>query len=408
MKDFKKTFFMKEAANGKSHSMVIEILIALLLFFIASIAMGIVQVPVMVMYLMNNKDYMSMLMTGRLDTEKMLSVMSNMPEWVMIDMLFAEILLTLVVMLYCRFFEKRKFSTLGFVKKGMAVQYLTGLVAGAMAFSVAYLLCIITGSVKFEGAATGINPLYIAGFFFGYILQGMAEEVLCRGYLMVSLSRRYHVTFSIAASSLFFAFLHGANAGLSPLAFINLFLFGVFASLLLIDCGNIWIAGAFHSIWNFVQGNIYGVRVSGTNVHSSVFVTSYTEGRDFINGGGFGMEGGMAVSIVLIAGVSLLAFRLYKKGNIIDITDQQDYLEIQRDTADRSVLNEDVIKNAHNASQSPGGNMENTVTQGTGSADINNNINNGVSSSPDTGTSNNTTGNPSATQKTAFDENYFK
>ncbi len=319
MKDIKKTLFMKEAASKKGHNILVEICIAVLLFFIGSVAMGFIQVPAMMAYLLSNKDYMSMIMTGRLDTQKMLSVMSDMPEWVMIVMLFAEILLTLIVLFYCRFFEKRKLSTLGFVKKGMVKQYVAGLLAGAAAFSLAYLICIITGSVKCEGLAADIVPLYIIGYFFGYLLQGMAEEVLCRGYLMVSLSRRYHVTLAIVVSSVFFAFLHSANSGLSPLAYINLFLFGVFASLLLLDFGNIWIAGAFHSIWNFVQGNIYGVQVSGTRVSNTILSTSYTDGREIINGGSFGMEGGFAVSIVFMAGIALLSYHLYKKGDIIDL-----------------------------------------------------------------------------------------
>ena len=74
------------------------------LFFIASVAMGLVQIPALTAYLLSNEDYMSMLLAGRLDTQKMLLCFSNIPEWIMIVMLFAEILLTLIVMLYCRFF----------------------------------------------------------------------------------------------------------------------------------------------------------------------------------------------------------------------------------------------------------------------------------------------------------------
>ena len=159
MKDIKKTLFMKEAASKKGHNILVEICIAVLLFFIGSVAMGFIQVPAMMAYLLSNKDYMSMIMTGRLDTQKMLSVMSDMPEWVMIVMLFAEILLTLIVLFYCRFFEKRKLSTLGFVKKGMVKQYVAGLLAGAAAFGMAYLICIITGSVKCEWLEEDIVPL---------------------------------------------------------------------------------------------------------------------------------------------------------------------------------------------------------------------------------------------------------
>jgi len=323
MKDIKKTLFMKEAASQKGHNILVEICIAVLLFFIASIAMGFIQISAMMAYLFSNKNYMSMILSGRIDRQKMMSVLSDMPEWIMIVMLFAEILLTLIVMLYCKVFERRKLSTLGFIKKGMVKQYIGGLAAGAAAFSAVYFICVITGSVKCYGISQNIMPLYIIGYFLGYLLQGMAEEVLCRGYLMVSLSRRYHVTLAIAASSLFFAFLHSGNSGLSLLAYINLFLFGVLASLLFLHFGNIWIAGAFHSIWNFAQGNIYGVQVSGMKVSNSILSTSYTDGMEIINGGSFGMEGGLAVSFIFIAGIMLLSYHLYKKGNIIDLQGMQ-------------------------------------------------------------------------------------
>lgn len=421
MKDIKKTLFMKEAASQKGHNILVEICIAVLLFFIGSIAMGFIQIPAMMAYLFSNKDYMSMIISGRLDRQKMMSVLSDMPEWIMIVMLFAEILLTLIVMLYCKVFEKRKLSTLGFVKKGMAKQYIGGLAAGAAAFSAVYFICVITGSVKCEGISQNIMPLYIIGYFLGYLLQGMAEEVLCRGYLMVSLSRRYHVTLAIAASSLFFAFLHSGNNGLSLLAYINLFLFGVFASLLLLDFGNIWIAGAFHSIWNFAQGNIYGVQVSGMDVSNSILSTSYTDGMEIINGGSFGMEGGLAVSFIFIAGIVLLSYHLYKKGDIIDLQEFQGVqYTYENNTPDNAASNAGMDSNVYgteNTTDAPG-TCNNIYADGSYATDDgsiiinkeanvvdsdvikNNNIN---STGQETSTNN-----ESGVQKTTFNQDYFK
>ena len=86
----------------------------------------------------------------------------------------------------------------------------------------------------------------------------------------------------------------------------NLTLFGVFASLYFIKRGSIWGIGAFHSIWNLVQGNFWGLRVSGGATECSVFRTTMVEGRDIINGGAFGPEGGLAVTVVLLAGICVL------------------------------------------------------------------------------------------------------
>jgi len=111
---------------------------------------------------------------------------------------------------------------------------------------------------------------------------------------------------AVILNALFFAALHLGNSGISALAFVNLTLFGVFASVYFIKRGNIWGIGAIHSIWNFVQGNFYGIKVSGMESSCSVFASAMTEGRDLIHGGAFGLEGGLAVTLVLVAGTLFL------------------------------------------------------------------------------------------------------
>ena len=116
---------------------------------------------------------------------------------------------------------------------------------------------------------------------------------------------------------------------LSFIAFLNLILFGVFAALLLVKCENIWIVGAFHSIWNFVQGDLYGIQVSGMAVSNSIFTSEMVSGREIINGGSFGMEGGIAVTAVLLAGISYIVYSLNKEGKLIDKSTQPSYIEIE-------------------------------------------------------------------------------
>lgn len=111
---------------------------------------------------------------------------------------------------------------------------------------------------------------------------------------------------AILTNALFFAALHLMNNGITVLAFINLALFGIFASLYFIRRGNIWGIGAFHSIWNLVQGNFYGIRVSGMPMGNSLFETVSQEGKDLFNGGAFGMEGSIWVTVVLAAGIVFL------------------------------------------------------------------------------------------------------
>lgn len=304
MKDIKKPEFMSAAIQARSHNAALEFLIAMVVFFVGDILISFLQVPAMVVYLIRNKEYMRMILSNSIDFERIMDIMQDMTntDWIILVNLLSEIGLIVVFILYCRFFEKRKGYTMGFCKKGFLTKYLKGMAIGAVMFLVAYAVCMITGSVKFfRDAVTGTMVLYLIGFFFGYLVQGMAEEVICRGYFMVSLTRRYHVSVSVIISAIFFAVLHGMNAGISFLAYVNLFLFGVFMALLFIRCENIWIVSAVHSIWNYLQGNIFGVQVSGMSLQPSLFTTSFVDGRDIINGGSFGLEGGTGSNTCLVA-----------------------------------------------------------------------------------------------------------
>ena len=60
--------------------------------------------------------------------------------------------------------------------------------------------------------------------------------------------------------------------------------------------------------WNFVQGNFYGIPVSGLNNMDTIFQTTMVEGKERMHGGAFGMEGGFAVTIVLLLGIVFFTF----------------------------------------------------------------------------------------------------
>lgn len=313
MKDIRKPAFMQEAMTGRGYVLALELLIAAAVFMVGSMLGGVIQIPATMVYMLTNRDYIHMLQTGALDLDLMMHIIADMPSWMFAVMLFSEIGLIAGILLYCRFLEKRKLRTLGITKKALLPSYAKGAALGLLTFGAVYGICLLTGSVRFLSApGEKISAGYFLLFLAGYMIQGMAEELLCRGYLLVSLSRRSSMVVSVIASSVFFAVLHGVNAGLSLLALLNLFLFGVMEALVFIRTENIWVVGAFHSIWNFVQGNIFGVQVSGMEVMPSVFGSEFVPGRQFINGGAFGVEGGIAVTLVLAAIIGSLLLAMQK------------------------------------------------------------------------------------------------
>jgi len=83
-------------------------------------------------------------------------------------------------------------------------------------------------------------------------------------------------------------------------------LFGIFAGVYFIRRGNIWGVAAVHSIWNFAQGNIFGVLVSGNDFGTTIFTSTINENLTILNGGDFGLEGGILTTIVMVAGIVIM------------------------------------------------------------------------------------------------------
>ena len=71
-------------------------------------------------------------------------------------------------------------------------------------------------------------------------------------------------------------------------------------------------------MWNFVQGNIFGIPVSGMKIKASVLSFSQ-QGNYLINGGDFGLEGGLAVTLVLVVSIALTVLLKRKLGNNNDV-----------------------------------------------------------------------------------------
>ena len=125
-----------------------------------------------------------------------------------------------------------------------------------------------------------------------------------RGYMMPRLASRYGLIPAITVSSLLFCLFHGINPGFSVLAFINLILISILYALIAYYTESIWIVCAAHTLWNFTQGNICGLEVSGNTGNVSLFHTEYAANANpLITGGTFGPEGGLAVTAVTVIAI---------------------------------------------------------------------------------------------------------
>lgn len=289
----------RRAGEGKKpgKNFIVIILISLAIYLIAQLVMSLAMSGYMVLDLMRKTD-VSQDFTFEFSSENLMT--SDM----VIVMLYAEIFMIIAFIFSAKVFEKRRITTLGFVRKNAVPSYIIGIAGGAAYMLIDALICKLTGAMTFT--RSDLSAVKLVLFAFGWMIQGLAEEVMCRGFLLTSIARRYSVTLAVIANSVVFALLHVFNpTGVSALALFNLFLFGLFASLLFLKSGNIWICAGFHTAWNMAQGNVLGIPVSGINV-DSVFASAADSGMTVVNGGDFGLEGGIGVTVLLLIGCAVL------------------------------------------------------------------------------------------------------
>lgn len=233
-------------------------------------------------------------------------------EIIMVVQLFSTAFVAALVLLYCRFAEGRSIKSMGLSCEKLFKRYGLGLIIGAAAFSAVVGVSVMVGAVKYTGTAMN-NGLMYSLICIGWIIQGAEEEIVCRGFLMTTLSTRLPMWAAVVINSVFFSAMHLMNPGMSVLALINIALIGIAFSLLAVRCNSLIPSCAFHSVWNWAQGNFYGLPVSGMNSGSSVLRFELSEGMELWTGGKFGLESGLATTIVSIVLIALFLLLPKKK-----------------------------------------------------------------------------------------------
>jgi CAAX protease family protein len=218
-----------------------------------------------------------------------------------------------LIFLWVRFFEGRRIFTLGFTKREAIKKYLSGFGIGILMNTIVVGIMAILGSIEIaeeSSSIIGINAMGIVIIFlFGFIVQGTAEETLSRGWMLQVIGSRYKPWIGVVISTIFFAFVHLGNSGVNPASVINLILVSLLLILFVMNDGSLWFACAWHSSWNWVMGNVYGLSVSGSGEKVSIFDLN-TTGNEIISGGGFGPEGSLVTTFVLLLGIIWYVMKL--------------------------------------------------------------------------------------------------
>lgn len=220
--------------------------------------------------------------------------------------LFLTLLCIATNLVFCFFVEKRSAGTLFMTRRKCIPHYLIGALLGFAMMGAVTLIAWLSGAITFDGVQTIQNPFIMVLLFVGWMIQGFSEELSYRGWLMTSIGTHHSIWIAVALSAISFAVMHGGNDGFSIFAIVNLILFGVVTALYVLRTGSIWGAAAMHSVWNWAQGNFFGLQVSGIPTDSTILKFSQSGDVEWIGGGTFGLEAGAATTIILLIVITVL------------------------------------------------------------------------------------------------------
>lgn len=146
----------------------------------------------------------------------------------------------------------------------------------------------------------------------GFLAVAAGEEIFTRGYVQTLLVEHLGVWGGIIITSLLFSLLHLLNPHTSLMPMFNLFLAGVLLGVVKEASGNLWMPIGLHFTWNLTQ-EVLSLPVSGMQMTSDPPVKAVENGPAWLTGGSFGLEGGIAVTLLLLLAILWFVWRYPEK-----------------------------------------------------------------------------------------------
>ncbi len=214
--------------------------------------------------------------------------------------LISATLVLLVTWLMARL-EHRPFGRFGLGDRALLARFSGGLAVGFAAISAlvgalwADHLLVLHGPVLHGSRAAG----YGFAWGLGFLLTGIFEETLLRGYLLFTLARGIGFPASALLLSFAFGLVHGNNPGETPVGLFAAAAVGLLFCFSIWRTGSLWWAIGFHAAWDWGESFFWSTSDSGTVVQGHLF-DEHPAGPTLWSGGATGPEGSLLVFPVLL------------------------------------------------------------------------------------------------------------
>lgn len=261
----------------------------------------IVQLPIAILYVS------FLMLQGMTELSDVLAAMQpdRLPLWVYLLLKIAELVMLLsLTYAFRRLLDRRDFASLGFRRdRNRVLDILMGLGLGGVQMLVIFGAEWVGGwlSVGLLDGAALTRALVVSGVVAVlFVLVSVSEELMFRGYLLVNLRDGTGPVLALMLSSLLFGVFHGLNPNFNLLALVNITVAGLVMGYGWLVTGNLWLPMAYHFSWNFFQGPVFSLPVSGVRYGGLLAVTDRGT-APLVTGAAFGPEGGLIGTLALLA-----------------------------------------------------------------------------------------------------------
>jgi len=217
-----------------------------------------------------------------------------------------------------KYLESLPFRALGcWFTKNWLKDLVLGLFLGAATLSIAVLIAFISGGLSFQlnqAAGQSAILLTLGISLIVFIVAAAFEEILFRGYILQTLARANLAWLAIALTSLFFAVGHLTNPNAGYISTLNTALAGVWFGVAYLKTRTLWFVFGLHLMWNWFQGAIFGIEVSGIkSLTTAPLFQEIDLGPIWLTGESYGVEGGIVCTIALLISILLIWFLPFLK-----------------------------------------------------------------------------------------------
>ena len=213
--------------------------------------------------------------------------------------------------------ERRSWGVYGLpVRQAFGKLFWLGAIWGFVGITL--LISGLYGVHVFSFGQLALHGIRIGKFaaFWGamFLLVGLFEEFLLRGYTLFTLTRGIGFWPAAVVLSCVFGLIHSGNGGEQWPGLLAAAFIGLFSCLTLRRTGNLWFAVGFHAAWDWGETFFYSVPDSGLAFPGHL-LNSWMLGPQWLSGGTVGPEGSVLCFVVIA--IAWVAFdRMYPKAPV--------------------------------------------------------------------------------------------